>query len=100
MKKIDKKIRTEHSIMDEFIPFLNDIAKNIYTDRIIPGRITRKQSGSSDVFITFAYFNDSWLKYNVKKWSTSQEIFVICNNAYKQQMSEYISDISQKYINN
>lgn len=97
MKKINKKIRTEHTIMDEFIYFLNEIAESDMIDRIIPGRITRKQSGSSDIYINFAYPTESWLKYNLKKWSTSQELFVVCKVSDREILSEYISDIAKKY---
>lgn len=97
MKKIDKKIRTEHTIMDEFIDFLNQIAKNIHINRIIPWRITRKQSGSSDMYISFAYPTHSWLKYNLKKWSTSQEVFVVSQTEFNDEVVEYISKISKDY---
>ena len=83
--------------MEEFVPFLNDIAKNIHVSRMIPWRITRKQSWASNMYISFAYQTHSWLKYNMKKWSTSQELFVICDVNYYLDVCDYISGLITIY---
>lgn len=92
MKKLNPKIKQEHTIMEEFYDFLNYISDNIYINRIIPGRITRKQSGSSDIFINYSYNTPTWLKYNIKKWSTSQELFIICDLDHIEDVKKFISD--------
>jgi len=43
MKIKFKKVKTEHTIMTEFIKILLEIEQNDIIDRIIPGRISRQQ---------------------------------------------------------
>lgn len=94
MKYDTWKIKTQHHSLSEFDWFLKFLQWIKQIDRIIPWRISRKQSSASWVFITFSYFTDSWLKYNMKKWSTSQELFIVCKVSFK----ELVYDIIANYI--
>ncbi len=94
MKYQTWKIKTEHNILSEFEKTLKDIEKISEIKRIIPWRISRKQKWSSHFKITFSYFTDSGLKYIIKKWSTAQEIFIICDKNSKEQVKEKIQNIN------
>jgi hypothetical protein len=77
MKSMFTKVKTEHTIMKEFWGFLLDVEKCIYIQRIIPGRIQRNQSGSSELRISYSYETITGLKYKMCKGATGQELFVI-----------------------
>jgi len=87
-----KKIKTEHTIMVEFFDILKKIEKLESVDRIIPWRINRQQKWSSYIRFSFSYKTISWLKYKMSKWSTSQELFVICKKWKEDETIWYISD--------
>jgi len=91
MKHQTGKIKTEHHIMKEFLPFLKELEKLPKLKRIIPWRISRKQSWTSKKHISISYITSSGMKLQLKKWSTAQECFITCN----AKDIEYI----QKYIN-
>jgi hypothetical protein len=44
-----QKVKTEHHIIPEFAKLLLEIEKNTNIIRIIPGRISRQQKGSSEM---------------------------------------------------
>ena len=84
------KIKSEHHILDDFKKFLKEIEKISEIKRIIPGRISRQQKWSGWCRITFSYFTESGLKYNLKKGATAQELFVICKKEDKERVKEKI----------
>ena len=88
---LNKKIRQEHTIMKEFHDILNAIAKIELVQRIIPGRISRKQSGSSKLFFSCSYDIITGRKYKMSKGSTSQELFVVCHEDNKELVKSNIS---------
>jgi len=94
MKYQSGKIKTEHHIMEEFIPFLDWLQKIDQVKRIIPGRISRQQKWTSDKNISFSYMTTSGFKIKLKKWSTAQEVFVICDNDDKDNLK----DIMMKFV--
>lgn len=94
MKYSTWKIKTQHHILPEFKDFMKYLQSIKLISRVIPGRISRKQSSASWLFITFSYFTPSWLKYSMKKWSTSQELFIVCEEVQKETVFEII----HKYI--
>ena len=95
MKYFDGKIKKEHHILKEFEKFLKDISQIEEIQKIIPWRIARQQKWSSKQLISFSYFTNSWLKYKIKKGSTAQELFVVCNEKDKQIVKEKISKFIQ-----
>jgi hypothetical protein len=95
---LNKKIRQEHGILEEFHKILNEIAKIEKIQRIIPGRIARKQSGSSTMYFTCSYDISTGWKYKMSKGSTSQELFVVCQEWDKESVKEAIGIIIAEYI--
>lgn len=95
---LHKKIKQEHTIMKEFHPFLEEIAHIPEIQRIIPGRINRKQSWSSTMYITFSYPTITWLKYKLSKGSTSQELFVVAEKSQRDSIQKSIAHIIQLVI--
>ncbi|UFX82958.1 DUF2103 domain-containing protein [Candidatus Absconditicoccus praedator] len=93
MKYNTGKIKTEHNILPEFIKTLEKIQKIDEIKRIIPGRIYRKQKGSSHKILSFSYYTDSGIKYIAKKGGTAQEIFIICQNEQKENIYKKINNI-------
>jgi len=90
MKYFKWKIKKEHGILDEFKKFLEQLEKIGEIQKIIPWRISRKQSWSSLKKISFSYFTISWMKINLKKGSTAQEVFIVCNKWNKEIVKEQI----------
>lgn len=93
MKHQSGKIKSEHHILSEFKKFLKQIEKIEEIKRIIPGRISRQQKWTGSYHITFSYFTDSGLKYNLKKWATAQELFVICKKENKEKVKKMIENL-------
>ena len=96
MKYISGKIKKEHHILKEFQKFIEEIEKIPTIQKIIPWRIYRQQSGSSHKTITFSYFTISWMKFNLKKGSTAQELFIVCNENDKENTKIEIEKIIKK----
>lgn len=84
--------------MDEYHKVLNEIAKIPEIDRMIPGRVSRKQSGSSTMYFTCSYEEKSGRKYKMSKGSTSQELFIICQESNKKIVQESINKIINQFL--
>ena len=95
---LNKKIRQEHGILEEFHKVLNEIAKIPQIHRLIPGRIARKQSGSSTMYFTCSYEEKTWWKYKMSKGSTSQELFVVCGEEDKKVVQDSIGSIINTFL--
>lgn len=67
MKISFKKVKTEHTILSEFLPFLRELEAIEGIQRMIPGRIMRKQKGSSDLRFTISYPTSTGLKAKMSK---------------------------------
>ncbi len=85
-----QKVKTEHTIMEEFHKILLEIEKNPAIIRIIPGRISRQQKWSSELRFKVSYWTDSWIKCIMSKWATAQELFVICNEESKEDLIVFL----------
>ncbi|MFZ2911960.1 MAG: DUF2103 domain-containing protein [Candidatus Absconditicoccaceae bacterium] len=85
-----QKVKTEHTIMEEFHKILLEIEKNPAIIRIIPGRISRQQKGSSELRFKVSYGTDSGIKCIMSKGATAQELFVVCNEANKEQLMDFL----------
>ena len=95
MKYFQWKIKKEHHILKEFEKFLEEIAKIDQIQKIIPWRISRQQKATSSLIISFSYFTNSWLKFNLKKWATAQELFIVCKKEDKEKVKEKIIKIME-----
>jgi len=85
-----QKVKTEHTIMDEFHKILLEIEKNPWIIRIIPGRISRQQKWSSELRFKVSYETESWIKCIMSKGATAQELFVICNDENKLDLMIFL----------
>lgn len=93
MKIKFKKVKTEHTIMEEFHKILLEIEKNDMITRIIPGRISRQQKWSSELRFKVSYKTDSWIKCIMSKWASAQELFIICNDDNKLDLIDFLRNI-------
>lgn len=90
MKIKFKKIKTEHHILSEFHWFLLDIEKKQEIARIIPWRISRQQKGSSEMRFSISYPTSTGVKCIMSKWSTAQEVFVICKEEDTPNLKDWL----------
>ncbi|MCF7835180.1 DUF2103 domain-containing protein [Candidatus Gracilibacteria bacterium] len=93
MKIKFKKVKTEHTIMDEFHKILLEIEKNPEIIRIIPGRISRQQKGSSDLRFRVSYKTESGIKCIMSKGASAQELFVVCNDKDTDSLIEFLKNV-------
>lgn len=93
MKIKFKKVKTEHTIMEEFHKILLEIEKNDMISRIIPGRISRQQKWSSELRFKVSYKTDSWIKCIMSKGASAQELFIVCEEKNKEHLINFL-----KYI--
>lgn len=85
MKSLFKKVKTEHTILSDFIPFLKRLESEEWIQRMIPGRIARQQKGSSELRFSVSLPTPTGRKAKMSKGATSQELFIITR---KQEVSE------------
>lgn len=83
-------MKTEHTIMDEFHGWLRMIEQHPAIQRIIPGRISRQQSGRAERRVNYSYATPTWLKYKMCKGSTAQELFVIVDKGTEETVQAWI----------
>ncbi|RAL56923.1 hypothetical protein BSK20_01475 [SR1 bacterium human oral taxon HOT-345] len=77
MKESFKKVKTEHTILSEFLPFLTKLEQEPGIQRMIPGRIARQQKGSSALRFSISTQTPTGRKAKMSKGATSQELFII-----------------------
>ncbi|MFW5980223.1 MAG: DUF2103 domain-containing protein [Halanaerobiales bacterium] len=73
----DKKIKQEHTIIEDIRPLLEEIAKIKGVKSIIPGRINRRSGSGVPAYLQLKYNTPSGLKMLGKNSSSIQEIFVV-----------------------
>ena len=87
-----QKVKTEHTIRDEFYNILLKIEKNPAIIRIIPGRISRQQKWSSELRFRVSYQTESWIKCIMSKWATAQELFIVCNDENTSDLIDFLKN--------
>lgn len=93
-----KKVKNEHTILSEFHAWLREIEKHPAIQRIIPGRISRQQSGRAERRVNYSYLTSTGLKYKMCKWSTAQELFVITEKWHDEIIKARIQEQTEKYF--
>jgi len=58
--------------------------------RLIPGRISRQQKGSSQMRFSVSYPIATGLKCVMSKGSTAQELFVVCREEDRELVAELL----------
>lgn len=77
MKHLFKKVKTEHTILADFQPFLLRLEQEERIQRMIPWRIQRQQKGSSELRFSVSTPTTTGRKAKMSKGATSQELFII-----------------------
>lgn len=90
MKYQQGKIKREHHTLKEFDEILHKLEKIAQIKRLIPGRISRQQKGTSDFSFSIQYETPSGWKCLMKKWSTVQELFVLGDAGWQEQVADLI----------
>ena len=93
-----KKVKTEHHILPDFQKLLLEIEKDPNINRIIPGRIYRKQKWSSELRFRITIPTDSGFKCIMSKWATAQELFVVCNPENSDSIKNNIKEVVKSFI--
>lgn len=100
MKISFQKVKTEHHILSEFKKLLLIIEKHPAINRMIPGRINRQQKWSSEVFFKITTDTPSGFKCIMCKWSTAQELFIICDSKETNNIKTYIKTVCDQHLEN
>ncbi|MFA6256515.1 MAG: DUF2103 domain-containing protein [Candidatus Absconditabacterales bacterium] len=87
------KTKTEHHILPEFHTLIREIEKHSLINRIIPGRISRQQKGSSEMRFKVSYPTASGIKCIISKGATAQELFIVCNDKDTEVITEYLNTL-------
>jgi hypothetical protein len=76
------KIKQQHTILEGFRKFLEELSENQLVQSIIPGRISTKgsKSSSGERIVELQYETKTGLKILLKHGTAVQEVFVITNN--------------------
>jgi|SRR5690554_6788886 len=79
----DKKIKQEHTIIDNIFPLLEEIAEFPSIKSIIPGRINRRKGSGIPPYLQLKYDTGSGIKLLGKNSSSVQEVFVVTDDVDK-----------------
>ena len=90
----DKKIKQEHTIIEDIKPLLEKVAKVSLVKSIIPGRINRRSGSGVPAYLQLKYNTPSGIKLLGKNSSSIQEVFVVTDHPDK--MINYLE--KQEYI--
>ena len=93
-----KKTKLEHHILPDFAKLILKMEKNPQINRIIPWRINRQQKWSSEMRFRVTIPTNSGFKCIMSKWSTAQELFVICDENSIYDVKEYIESCVQDFL--
>jgi hypothetical protein len=93
-----QKVKLEHHILPDFAKLLLEIEKDSKIIRIIPWRISRQQKWSSEMRFRVTIPTKSGFKCIMSKWSTAQELFVICNEKDIQYVKDNIENCVSKFL--
>ena len=85
------KVKQEHTIIEDILPFLEDIALSKLVKSIIPGRINRRKGSGTPAYIQLKYNTQSGIKLIAKNSSSLQEVFVVTD--YPDRTMEYLKKL-------
>lgn len=85
------KIKQEHTIIEDVLPMLEDIAISRLIKSIIPGRIHRRKGSGVPAYLQLKYNTQSGIKLIAKNSSSLQEIFVVTD--YPDKTMEYLKKL-------
>lgn len=73
----ENKIKQEHTIINDILPLLEEIARLPMVKSIIPGRINRRKGSGIQPYLQLKYKTPSGIKLLGKNSSSLQEVFVV-----------------------
>lgn len=79
----ENKIKQEHTIIEDLLPLLEEIAKIPYVKCIIPGRINRRKGSGIPAYLQLKYDTGSGIKLLGKNSSAVQEVFLVTDDVEK-----------------
>ncbi len=79
----DDKIKQEHTIIEDILPLLEEIAKIPTIKSIIPGRINRRKGSGIKPYLQLKYNTRSGIKLIGKNSASLQEVFVVTDETEK-----------------
>lgn len=85
------KVKQEHTIIEDILPLLEDIALSKLVKSIIPGRINRRKGSGTPAYIKLKYNTQSGIKLIAKNSSSLQEVFVVTD--YPDKTMEYLKKL-------
>ncbi|SJZ31340.1 DUF2103 domain-containing protein [Selenihalanaerobacter shriftii] len=71
------KIKQEHTIIEDILPLLENLADLKTVKSIIPGRINRRSGSGMQPYLQLKYNTQTGIKILAKTSSSIQEIFVV-----------------------
>ncbi|MGM0502537.1 MAG: DUF2103 domain-containing protein [Bacillota bacterium] len=77
------KIKQEHTIIDDVLPLLEEVAKLSVIKSVIPGRINQRGGSGMPAHLKLKYDTPSGIKILAKNSSSIQEVFVVTDNSDK-----------------
>ena len=77
------KIKQEHTIIEDILPLLENLAKLSVVKSIIPGRINQRGGSGMEAYLKLKYDTPSGIKILAKNSASIQEVFVVTDNADK-----------------
>ncbi|HHU92400.1 MAG TPA: metal-binding protein [Halanaerobiaceae bacterium] len=79
----DNKIKQEHTIIEDLLPLLEEIAEIPSVKSIIPGRINRRKGSGIPPYLQLKYDTGSGIKLLAKNSSSVQEVFLVTDDVEK-----------------
>ena len=79
----NNKIKQEHTIIEDILPLLENLAKLSVVKSIIPGRINQRGGSGMEAYLKLKYDTPSGIKILAKNSASIQEVFVVTDNADK-----------------
>ncbi|KXS44933.1 MAG: hypothetical protein AWU54_637 [Candidatus Frackibacter sp. T328-2] len=77
------KIKQEHTIIEDILPLLEDLATLKTIKSIIPGRINRRSGSGMEPYLQLKYNTPTGIKVLAKTSSSVQEVFVVTDHPDK-----------------
>ncbi|SDL62955.1 DUF2103 domain-containing protein [Halarsenatibacter silvermanii] len=77
------KVKQEHTIIEDILPLLEDMARHPSIKSIIPGRINRRSGSGVEPHLQIKYETSSGIKLQAKNSSSIQEVFVVADKSQR-----------------
>ena len=74
------KVKQEHTIIEDILPFLEELSKLSVVKSIIPGRINRRSGSGQPAHLKLKYNTPSGIKMLAKNSASVQEVFVVTSD--------------------